>query len=79
MKKASQVKAVTTRSRRDRASDAPGRRMNDAQEAGAFREEDVRRRAYEIYEARQGDGTATGDAESDWFAAEKELKGLSLI
>ena len=35
-------------------------------------EDRIRVRAYELYEKRDG---APGDAESDWYRAEAELKG----
>ena len=34
-------------------------------------EEQIRRRAYELYEKRQGN---PGDAEGDWYRAEAELR-----
>lgn len=34
-------------------------------------EDEIRRRAYEIYEQR---GTSTGSEAEDWFAAEREVK-----
>ncbi len=79
MKKPSQVRATSSKTKRDRASDAPGRRIDDASEMAAFREEDVRRRAYELYEGRRASGDREGSAEGDWLAAEQELKALSVI
>jgi len=40
----------------------------------AITEEDIRKKAEEIYNARVASGEA-GDHESDWLAAEKALKG----
>jgi hypothetical protein len=42
---------------------------------GESREEEIRRRAYSIYEARAHRGEA-GDALSDWLKAEQELRRL---
>lgn len=44
--------------------------------AVTYTEDDIRRRAYELYEARSGRG---GDALSDWLTAEREIKTLSVI
>jgi hypothetical protein len=41
--------------------------------AVAFKDEDIRARAYEIYLRRVQDGEA-GDAQADWLRAERELK-----
>lgn len=35
----------------------------------------IRARAYQIYQARNGEGRA-GDAASDWLQAEREIQGL---
>ena len=53
---------------RDAASDTPT--------AAKYSEEDVRRRAYELYQSRNG---ASGDPVADWYAAEEELRKLSAI
>jgi hypothetical protein len=34
-------------------------------------DEEIRRRAYELYESRGGNG---GSAEDDWYRAERELR-----
>ena len=39
-----------------------------------YTEHEVRQRAYELYEARQGEN---GDADADWYAAEEELRSVS--
>ena len=44
--------------------------------ASIISDEEIRQRAYELYEQRDGDG---GDHVSDWLAAERELKRLSSI
>lgn len=36
----------------------------------------IRRRAYELFEARNG---VDGDSMSDWLTAERQLRGLSVI
>jgi hypothetical protein len=46
------------------------------QNVSSISEEDIRRRAYELYEARNGNG---GDPVADWYDAERELRGLSSI
>ncbi len=49
--------------------DQGGRLM--AADPGCISEEDIRRRAYAIYESR---GKQDGNAVADWLAAESELK-----
>ena len=44
---------------------------------GKLSEEDVRFRAYEIFQTRVGDGHA-GNGMSDWLQAERELVNIAL-
>ncbi len=58
---------------------APGERplAADPQDAcDACASDRIRERAYEIYQARNGNGHA-GDAVSDWVQAEKEVRGAA--
>ena len=44
--------------------------------AGEITRESIQARAYQIYQARNGNGGA-GDATSDWLQAERELNGAA--
>jgi len=45
-----------------------------AQAVARYTEDEVRRRAYELFLARDGE---SGSASSDWYAAEEELRSVS--
>jgi hypothetical protein len=61
--------STTRRNRDDSKQDTPQR---DARSREAPpRQEDVARRAYELYEQRGGE---PGHDQDDWFAAERELR-----
>ena len=73
-----QSTAVTVNTADDQAS-ASGIALgsqHSAAEPLAPSEEAIRQRAYELYQARNGQG---GDAVSDWHEAERELRQLSRI
>lgn len=59
------------------SSDSAGAREPDSAELGEQtgrdgEDENVRRRAYEIYLSRDG---AAGDPDADWLTAEREIRG----
>ncbi len=47
--------------------------MPPIKDTGTYREEDIRKRAYELFLARLQSGAA-GDDREDWYEAERQLK-----
>jgi len=50
-----------------------GATMPAIKDTGTCREEDIRKRAYELFLARLQSG-APGDEQQDWYEAERQLK-----
>ncbi len=68
------AQAPSRRTRRGKASAAGVPQAHDGQAVSLRQptDEEIRRRAYELYLARGGRG---GSPESDWLQAERELRG----
>ncbi len=59
-----------TRAAQSDSSTPPAKRLMPVSASSGNLEEEIRRRAYELYELRGG---ADGSAEEDWIRAEREV------